>query len=94
MKQEKEKRPTWDVNEISKDMLAEILKEVKGPKILYEISSLVEESPADKKKETSTVWQIKQKKTLTFLQRKIKNPATVLQRKMKLTTHQRLKEIS
>ena len=32
-------------------MLAEISKEVKGPKILYEISSPVEESPADKKEE-------------------------------------------
>ena len=33
-------------------MLAEISKVVKGPKILYEISSPVEESPADKKEES------------------------------------------
>ena len=32
-------------------MLAEMSKEVKGPKILYEISSPVEESPADKREE-------------------------------------------
>ena len=33
-------------------MLAEILKEVKGPKILYKISFPVEESPEDKKEES------------------------------------------
>ena len=43
--------PTWNVNILSKDIMDATSTENKGPKTLYEVSSLAEEDLADNKQE-------------------------------------------
>ena len=51
LKKDHDNWPAWNVNILSKDIMDAILTENKGPKTIYEVSSLAEEDLANNKQE-------------------------------------------
>ena len=47
LSQDKDNWPKWNINEVSKEIFANISKEIKGPKTMFEISSAAGESPLE-----------------------------------------------